>query len=411
MHFICSTFGSAGDVFPMLGLAVELHRRGHDITFATNAHFADMVIQSGLAFEPLGDESDFEACISNPDLWHPKKSFRHVFDSLRPFLRRQYEIHAERAGRGDTVGITNCFGFGAFMAQDKLNLPVITLHLQPAVLWSSRLPPALPGLFGPRWLKTVQYWIGERFFLDPVVCPFLNEWRRELEVPPIRRIAHWWHSRYGVLCLFPDWFAPPQADWPSPLMQTDFPLWNYRGNEEMSAEVGRFLGRGEPPIVFTPGSANVHGADFFRAAVQACSHLGRRGVLLTKYRDQLPRSLPDSIAHFDYVPLDQLLPAAAAFVHHGGIGSTSQALLAGIPQVLMPLAHDQFDNADRIQRLGVGASVPVHRFTGKRLSQVLQPLLTSPQVAADCRRLADRLSDRSGLRQSADAVEQRVASG
>ena len=392
----------------MLGLALELQRRGHRITFATNQHFAGMAQKYGLPFEALGTEADFAACVSNPDLWHPQRAFRHVMQSLQPVLRQQYALHAESARAGDGIAITNCFGFGALMAQDKLQLPVITVHCQPAVLWSNREPPTLPGLFGPRWLKSLLYRAGERFVLDPTVCPFLNSWRRELDLPPVRRISRWWHSPYAVLCLFPDWYSPSQADWPRNIIQTDFPLWNDQSDAGLASDVDQFLRRGDPPLVFTPGSANVHGRQFFEASVEACRLLGRRGILLTEFPEQVPGPLPDTIAHFRYVPLDLLLPRSAAFIHHGGIGSTSQALLAGIPQLLMPLAHDQFDNAARIRKLGMGDWIPVQQFTGPRVSDRLRRLLAASAVAASCRTAAERLASRDGLHRSAIAIEEHV---
>lgn len=407
MNFICSTFGSSGDVFPMLGLAVELRNRGHDVVFATNEHYADVVSRNGIPFEPLGSKETFAAAIGHSDLWHPRRSFAHIFNWLRPSLKRQYQIHAEHASRGPVVGITNAFGFGALVAQDKLGIPVVTLHAQPAVIWSNERPPTIPGLFGPRWLRQFLYRIGERYFIDPVVCPFLNEWRRELGLPPMSKITRWWHSRFAVLCLFPDWYCSPASDWPDNLIQTDFPLWNDQ-SRGLSEEVETFLSAGTPPIVFTPGSANVHGRVFFEAAVKACQLLHRRGILLTEFPEQIPANLPESVRHFSYVPLDRLLPRCGAFVHHGGIGSTSQALAAGVPQVLMPLAHDQYDNAARLEKWGVGSSIKPNRFRGSRLARHLNHLCSSEKVAAACREIRRRLETRNGLSRAAELIEERV---
>jgi UDP:flavonoid glycosyltransferase YjiC (YdhE family) len=409
MRFICSTFGSAGDVFPMLGLALELQHRGHEVTLATNEYFADVVTANGVAFEPVGSADAFQASVRSPDLWHPQRAFRHVFSFLSPALREQYALHARHAGDTDVVGITNCFGFGALVAQEKLGIPVITLHLQPAVLWSRFAPPTVPGVFGPRWLKSFLYGLGERLVLDPVVCPFLNDWRTELGLPPMNRITRWWNSPFGVLCMFPRWFAPPQPDWPANLMQTDFPLWNRKGSVAVDDALETFLAAGDPPIVFTPGSANVHGREFFEAAIAACHMLGRRGILLTEFPEQIPEGVPESILHRRYVPLDELLPRACGFVHHGGIGSTSQAMLAGIPQLLTPLAHDQFDNASRLRRLGIGGEISSRGLTGRGLAKALRPLLESRSVTEACHAVAQRLSSRDGLRQSAIAVEERVS--
>jgi rhamnosyltransferase subunit B len=411
VHFLCSTFGSSGDVFPMMGLALELRRRGHDITFATNAHYGRVARQNGIPFEPLGTEADFAACLRDPDLWHPQRAFQHVVKSLHGALKQQYELHSRYAGSREVVALTNCFGFGALNAQDKGGPPVITLHLQPAVLWSNHEPPTLPGIVGPRWMKNLIYRIAVRFFVDPAVCPFLNSWRQELGLPPVKRVPQWWNSRFGVLCLFPQWFAAAQPDWPGNHMQADFPLWNHAADAPLSPDIEAFLGHGTPPIVFTPGSANVHGRAFFEAALHACRSLGRRGVLLTEFAEQVPPNLPETVAHFAYVPLDQLLPRSAAFVHHGGVGSMSQAMLAGIPQLLMPLAHDQFDNAARIRKLGLGDAIPARRFTGPRLTAGLQRLLESPSVASACRAAADRLARRDGLHRAADAIERHLARG
>jgi rhamnosyltransferase subunit B len=409
VRFVCSTFGSSGDVFPMLGLALALRDRGHEVTFATNEHYAGVARRQGVAFEALGTEAEFAATVNDPDLWRPRRAFRHIFQCIRPALRRQYDVHVERAASGPVVGITNCFGFGAFVARDRLGIPVLTLHCQPAVIWSDARPPTLPGVVGPRWLKGLIYRTAERFVIDPIVCPSLNAWRAELGLPPVGKILRWWNSPDGVVCLFPEWYAPPQPDWPANPIQTDFPLWNDRSEEGMPAEVANFLDAGDPPLVFTPGSANLHGRDFFAAAGDACRRLGRRGVLLSEFPEQIPAGLPGSVAYFRYVPLDLLLPRAAAFVHHGGIGSTSQALAAGIPQLIMPLAHDQPDNAARVARLGVGDSLKPRRFTGARLARRLGALLSSQKVAFACREAAKKLDAHDGLARAAAAVESRVA--
>src|SRR5690606_30678605 len=123
-----------------------------------------------------------------------------------------------------------------------------------------------------------------------------------------------------------------------------------------------FLVAGEPPIVFAPGSANVQATEFFRTAAEVCEQLGRRGVLMTKYPDQLPPDLPRSVRQFGFVPFSKLLPRAAALVHHGGIGTCAQGLAAGLRQVVMPMAYDQLDNGTRLARLGVGGVIPVEKF-------------------------------------------------
>lgn len=407
MKFVLTTIGSAGDVFPMVGLAIKLQERGHDVLLVTNAYFAPLAQRYGIPFEPLGTADEYLKCIQNSDLWHPQRAFKHVYHFFRPILKRQYEVLVEQAAQGPVVGLSSCLGFGARIAHEAHGIPVVTVHLQPAVIWSDVKPPMVAGLAGPRWWKSLIFRLGEKFAVDAVVCPFLNEWRRELKLPPIKRVTRWWNSPAGVLCLFPDWFAAPQSDWPQPLMQTNFPLWNDQSEQRLTPEVVQFLDAGSAPIAFTPGSANVHGQSFFATALQACQQLNRRAIFLTQHPEQLPAELPSTVLAVAYAPLDILLPRCAAFVHHGGVGSTSQAFLAGIPQIAMPLAHDQFDNAARIRALNVGRGLPAKQFKTPGLVRLLNEILDAQEVSSACQQLKQRLMSRSGLEDSVAAIERR----
>ncbi len=407
MHFLCSPFGSSGDIHPMLGLALALKQRGHRVTFIVNGYFEEVVKKYGVDFVELGTKETFIQSASNPDLWNPMRAFQHIWRSLiEPNLRQQYDIFADLHCPGETIGIVNCFGLGGLVAQDKIGFPIITAHMQPAVVWSNISPPQIPGMYGPRWVQRLQFRIGERFFIDPVVCPDLNSFRKELGLAPVKQITRWWHSKWCVLCLFPEWFCSPQRDWPANLIQTDFPLWDEPNPDGLPADVDAFLKSGDPPIAFTPGSSNVFGKQFFETAVAVCDRLQRQGILLTRFFEQIPENLPSLVRHFPYVPFSELLPRSAAVVHHGGIGSTAQGLAAGVPQLVMPLAHDQFDNAARLKRFGVGDWVKPSQFTPRTISKKLGHLLESNPVRSQCEEIRNKLSNKDGLLRAAAMIEQ-----
>lgn len=406
MHFILSPMGSAGDVHPFLGLALALRERGHSITFIVVEYFRELIEGHGLKYVQVGTTEEFLASMRNPNLWKPRKALQHVYESgIRPAMPLQFEAFREHDVPGETVAIGSALGFGALLAREKLGIPLLSLHLQPAVLWSDIDPPTIPGAFGPKWLQPWLYRFGVKYVIDPVILPSLNAYRRELDLPPIASVPPWWHSPECIVCLFPEWYCSPPADWPPNLVQTDFPLWDAQAEEPLSAEIESFLKAGDAPLVFTPGSANVHGAAFFRAAVDACRRLGRRGILLTRFAEQIPASLPPGVRHFEYVPLTPLLPRCAALVHHGGIGTAAQAMAAGVPQLIMALAHDQYDNATRVTRLGIGDWLTPTWFSGARVAHRLSRLLESADVQAACRQVAERLARRDGLERTATAVE------
>ncbi len=406
MHFTISPFGSAGDVFPFLGLALKLRDRGHDISFVTSGYFEESVRRHGLEYIELGTKEEFLEAVNHPDLWSQTRGFMHIFHGLAAVFRRHYEILQRQYHAHNTVAVSSILGFGGRIAQEKLQIPLVSVHLQPAVIFSKIEPPRMGGLRLPRWLRNVALRLGERLVFDRIACPELNRFRAELGLEPMSGLIGWAYSKHKNVCLFPDWFAPPQTDWPQYTETSDFPLWDDRANEPLACEVQSFLDSAGPPIVFTPGSANKFGAGFFKSAVDACLRLGRPGILLTRFPEQIPPSLPSSIRHFDYVPLASLLPHVAAIVHHGGIGTTAQGLATGIPQLVMPLAHDQFDNAVRVQRMGTGDWLHRRQFKAPAVAKKLNRLLDAPSVRLSCQEVSQKLDGRHGLDLAADAIEE-----
>jgi UDP:flavonoid glycosyltransferase YjiC (YdhE family) len=292
-----------------------------------------------------------------------------------------------------------------------LRAPLASVVFAPAVMWSVHNSPRVKGaLSGPRvpqWFKLLQYWVTDRWFVLPLVGTELNGLRRELGLPPVRRVfGEFLHQTDLVLGMFPDWFGPPQPDWPANTRLTGFPLWDAHDETELSRNVQEFLAAGPAPIAFSPGSANREAHQFFEAAVEACERLGRRGILLTKYADQLPAKLPASVRHFGFVPLSRMLPRTAALVHHGGIGTCAQGLAAGVPHLVRPMAFDQFDNSRRLVRLGVAEEISVKAFHGPAIAAALERLLSSPTVASNGRALAARCNGPASLAAACVALEE-----
>ena len=395
MKILVIPFGSSGDVHPLVGLALALKQRGHRVTCVINGYFRSLLERTDLDYIELGNGDDFLELAGHPDLWHPLRSFGYLMHAgVARYMRDHYRLIAEHHAAEPTIVIANCLGFGSRFAQEKLGVPLISVHLQPSVMWSEYESPAFSSMmtsrWTPRWLKRWQYNLAESLVIDRAARSATGAFRQELGLPRLARTTRWWHSPQCVLGLFPSWYAPPQPDWPREVHLTQFPLWDEATVTPPQAELEEFLAAGGAPIVFTPGTANVQAGSFFAAAVEACRRLDRRGLLLTKFADQVPRDLPPTVRHFDYVPFSRVLPRAAAIVHHGGIGTTAQGLRAGIPQLIMPLSHDQPDNAARLKRLGLGDALPPAAFRAERLAPLLSRLLESKQIHSRCSQIAER---------------------
>jgi rhamnosyltransferase subunit B len=159
--------------------------------------------------------------------------------------------------------------------------------------------------------------------------------------------------------------------------------------------------------VFTPGSTLVDGLSYYTAAAGALNSLGRRGIFLASQSTTLPRLTPNILAR-SYVPLSRLLPRASALVHHGGIGTASQAFAAGIPQLITPFAHDQFDNASRVEHLGCGFQMKSHG-TDSVILESLRRLLEDERIQRNCAAFQLRVEPGESARTKALSAIEAVA--
>jgi rhamnosyltransferase subunit B len=410
MNFVMTPVGSAGDVHPFIGIGRALRARGHEVVIVTAGTFEQVVRRAGLEFRETISAQFFDEMSKHPDLWHSRRGLQFVLGTVADYVRQGYEQVAEVYEPGRTVLVGHALSFGTRLYEEKHGVRAATLHLAPSIFRSDFEQPAyatgrdLSSM--PRWLKRSFWWAIDRFVIDPLIVPKLNAFRQQLGLPPVTRVfRHWLHSPQRVIGLFPDWFAPPQPDWPPALRLTGFPQYDESDQQQLSPSLLEFLDRGPAPIVFTPGSANQNAAAFFRGAVDAAARLGRRALLLTRFTEHLP-ALPPTVHHEVFAPLSRVLPRSAALVSHGGIGTLAQALAAGVPQLTMPMGFDQPDNTTRLLRLGVAKWVKPSEFSGERVAPLLHTLLTDPAVASACAKYAALLKDASALACTCDLLEE-----
>lgn len=382
---------------PFLGVAAELRARGHAVKVIASAYYQSLIGALGLDFVPIGTAEEFLSVARDPQVWHWFRGFGRIGASIGRAVAPCYKANIDNAVKGNTILVYSTLAFGARLAQERLRLPGVSIHLSPAIFRSSYDPPVLKGMPVPAWLpgpaKRMLFALSDRLFLDRIFGKELNAFGAELGLPRVRHVlSRWCHSPQRVIGLFPSWYAAPQRDWPKQTVLTGFALFDESQATPMPEEAEKFLDAGSPPIAFTPGSAMLHGHKFFAAAVEACGILGRRALLLTRHGEQIPSPLPPQALHVPYAPFSRLLPRCAGLVHHGGIGSTAQGMAAGLPQLLMPMSFDQPDNARRLARLGIGDWLPPAKFTGKAVAGKLNALLGSETVRDACQEVAGRFN-------------------
>jgi UDP:flavonoid glycosyltransferase YjiC (YdhE family) len=396
-------------VNPITWLAQLMAQRGHDVVVVAHAGMADVPARAGLRTVPVGSAADHDTIVANPDLWHPDRAFNLLASTFGDRAREVIPAIRAEVVPGKTVLVAAAIAVGARIVAEADSLPLVTVQLQPSVFMSADDRPLMDPRFA--FLEHMPRWVWRGFFallhklIDSRLSPQINPVRAEMGLTkPVRGIMRdWWISRERVLALFPDWYAPRRADWPPQTVLTRFPP--YDGDLALDPAAERFLQEGDKPILFTPGSANMWAKPFFEAAAGACERLGRRGMLVTGYSEHVPASLPPGVRRFGRLPFSRIFPRCAAVVHHGGVGTAAQGLAAGVPQLVMPMAHDQPDQAQRLKRLGVGDYLLPKHFKADAVASRLQNLLQSERTRQACAELKARMAAQMPPGQVADLLQ------
>jgi rhamnosyltransferase subunit B len=394
MRAIISAPGSRGDVNPMIAIGKRLRDRGHDVVISLAEPYVEVALAAGLQVESLISTEQFTETLGDANVWKPIRGplavFRHI---VKEFLSRHMEVIHKHHVPGETVFVAHPLDLASRIYRDAdPSTPLATVHLQPCLLRTpkdpSRLSPWWFEIMKPAWAVRTSYWLIDHLIADPILRGGLNAARRNLGLPPVRRVLdQWWLSPDRILAMYPDWYAPATREFCPRLVHCGFPLADH-SDVEFTLPTDR-------PIVFTSGTAHHHCRDFFQAACQSCVELGHPGLLLSTFAENFPTNLPPSVGTMTYASFGRLLPHCRAIVHHGGVGTASQALAAGIPQLIRPLAFDQFDNATRVQRLGCGHWLRDDR----RLTETLKNILAKSDSDRVRREIADRIrnSDAAGI--------------
>jgi UDP:flavonoid glycosyltransferase YjiC (YdhE family) len=429
---VISTAGSSGDLNPFIALGLALKERGFEPLIASQIEFREKVEAEGLQFHALRPSvSDVKGELG----LDVQTIFRRATNGssglaflvrriAMPFLRRAYEDMMS-ATEDAVMVVTHPSAYAARLAADTRGLMWVSAVLAPFTVMSAYDPPVLSTAPG---LATLRELTGARFdaallgmikrMTDPWTAPF-RSLRAELGLPPVANpLFEGQFSPYGTLAMYSHWLGEIQPDYPANYQITGFAFYDSQagGKAEMSADLQRFLAEGPAPLVFTLGTAVViEPGDFWRRSLQIARKLGRRAVLVGASSEgpelglRPGEHLPRWAHAAQYVPHSLIFPHAEAIVHHGGVGTTAQALRSGRPQLIVPYMGDQPDNAARMVRLGVARTLPPSAYSPRRAAGELDALMSYATYKDQAARIAASLAQEDGAGACVDIIETLLA--
>lgn len=417
MRIVLTTFGTLGDVHPLIAVALEMRRRGHLPIMAVPEIFRQKIEALNLPFVKVGPTlrpDDPQQVAELMDIH--KGTERTLREILFPAIRESYDelLSAVTGGGGADLMLAGELTYQAPLVAEVTGVRWASYVLAPLSFFSSYDPPVLPPYPKLARLQSVVPVTGH------AVTRFARWVTREWAEPVYRLreelglarganvIFEAKHAPSLVLAMFSPLLGEPQPDWPAHTEITGFVFYDGdAGVDELPETLQQFLQQGEPPVVFTLGSAAVLDAgSFYEDSARAALEAGVRAVLLV---GSDPRNVPAtrdaSLCVARYAPYSKIFPRASLIVHQGGVGTTAQAMLAGKPMLVMPYSHDQPDNARRVRRLGIAGVIRRDAYTAERAARRIRRILRHPRFAARAAEIGAEVRQEDGLRHACDALE------
>ncbi len=404
MHVVVTSFGSDGDVNPLLAIAAALVRRGVAVTFVANPFYERRVKSTGSRFVGAGAFLDvFAAVHSNPRYLSTGKGGVAIWKELvAPSIRDIYPVVRDTVDEvGATAVVSHVLSFGGVWAAAKTavrNVIVTTTSSawlsrhQPLVLGSWRAPRSVQGALT----------VALRSLVELVLRRALRRLAVDIGAPELPGVVPTADLNLGI---WPEWFRPPAPDDPPRARMCGFVFDTVDASQPLSADLEAFLAAGDAPVVAGFGSAaSLHAADRYRGVAQACTQLGRRCVLIGASAEALAPTA--NVLVVPSAPYARVFPAASVVVHHGGFGTCAEALRAGKPSLVTPFAFDQFDTAARLHDTGLGRRLAGKATSAEGIAAALDSVLRDATLSAAAHAAAAKIAAApDGADRAAELIE------
>jgi sterol 3beta-glucosyltransferase len=407
--------GSRGDVEPYLALGKGLQQAGHVVRFVAHENFATLVKAHGVEFWPI--EGNTQDVAQSPEMREllEKGNFLAILSKMG----KDAQVNALAFARG---GLAACEGMELIVAglgglfigvalAEKLGLPFMQAHyvpFSPTRAYPNALFPKVPSFLNGT-LNRMSYRLAQQMMWQGFRSADTVARQQVLGLPK----ASFWGpfgsdrvKQNPILYCYSPAVLPPPADWDERMHVTGY--WFLDPVDEWAppADLLDFLQAGIPPIYIGFGSMSSRNPEAMTHVIlQALARTRQRAILLSGWGGLRSGDLPDSVYMLDSIPYSWLFPRMAAVVHHGGAGTTSAGLRAGVPSIIVPFFADQPFWGQRVADLGVGpAPIPRKKLTAERLAQAIQTAVTDQAMRQRATELGARIRSEDGIARAVAVV-------
>jgi len=417
MRIAIITIGTRGDVQPYIALGKGLINAGHTVRLATHKDFEELVKSYGLEFFLIRGNSQERM---------GKQEMRDVLEKGNFITTAMYMIRSAEHALSEWMedGLAACQGMdllisgsvsltvGAPLAE-KLHLPLLQAQIFPSAptrdFPSVILPQTLPNLGGMFNLVSSRL-ISQITWL--AVRPMINRVRKDILGLPPAPFNGLSHTRppegFPLIYGFSPSVIPAPADWRTEDHITGYWFLDPPDDWTPPPDLLNFLQADSPPVYVGFGSTGSSDpAETTDLVLQALSKIQQRAILLSGWGGMQKTDFPDTVFMLDSIPFSWLFSQVAVVVHHGGAGTTSAGLRAGVPSVVIPFSTEQAFWGQRIYKLGVGPMpIPRSKLTVDRLAKAIQEAVTNIGMRQSAAELGAKIQAEDGIANAVRIIEQ-----
>lgn len=401
------TSGTRGDVLPYVALGEGLQDAGYNIRIAAPIGFANLIAESKLNFSPFeGNPSDLliEQGNQTPltvgsNLFQSIQSTQKFIGQARPLYRKMLQTAFEACKDSDLIvhGLPTLWG--SHIAEG-LKIPAVRALFQPLAPTNEFASALLPFRFSVRFIN----WFSHVIVTQLTYLSWrseINHARRTLfqlgSAPLLDSSLKHFSEQPLTLNGFSEQIVPRPKDWNEKQIITGY--WQNQSSEwNPPKELEQFINSSPNPIAIGFGSPGTKGFSQTLTMLEQALNLTNTQAILTipvKWHGEINSK---NILPIDYAPHDWLYKYVKVAIHHGGAGTSSASLHAGIPTITMPLAIDQFFWGEQIYKIGVGPKpIPQRKLTAEKLAHAIQTALTDEAMKARAKTVSERLSRENGI--------------
>ena len=411
MNITILTYGSRGDVQPFLPLSLGLMANGHSVKLAAPSRFKELVEGYGIQFVSLpGEPEDLSRRLNDSRfnfISMVREMMDHAIDIGVDMLRRTEEACVD----ADLIIHTFAHAVGAYTLAREKNIPDIHIQTFPMFTPTGDYPNVTMPDLKLRVLNRLTHLISQQ----------ITWWTSKLGFEQVRRRAglpkRKLYSPFKddplrpptpILCAWSPSILPPSNDWMSNVHVTGYYFFDVDKFYKPPIALQDFLDAGKPPVCISFGSMVNRDENRIDKIVRtALKKTNNRGIILSGWSAVKARA-SDDLIYLDAVPHGWLLTRCKMIIHHGGAGTTSAGLRAGIPNIVVPFTADQPFWGRRVYAVGAGPKpVYVNKLSLENLTQAIIEA-DDDAISKRVQTLGQSLRSENGVQYAAELITSHV---